>query len=43
MIEEHAGDVGCSLPDLRLIAYAFGAVVIAAALAIWAIQKLRPW
>lgn len=43
MIEEPNYDVGCALPDLRYFAYALGAVVIAAALAIWAVQKLRTW
>lgn len=37
-------DVGCALPDMRYVFYAaLGAVVIAAALAMWAGRKLRPW
>lgn len=45
MIEESPYyDVGCALPDLRYVAYmALGAVVIAAALALWTARKLRPW
>jgi hypothetical protein len=33
----------CALPYLRAISYALAGVVIASALAIVLIQKLRPW
>lgn len=37
-------DVSCALPDLRYIIYAaLGAAVIAAALAVVVVRKLRPW
>jgi len=37
------GVVGCALPELRYVAaLALGAVVVALALTIWAINKMRP-
>lgn len=37
------GSAGCALPQLRMFAYALGAVIIVAALGIALVQKLRPW
>lgn len=39
-----AVSVSCALPDLRYIVYAaLGAAIVAAALTLFAVRKLRPW
>lgn len=42
MIESYTLEDGHT-PDLRIVAYALAAVVIAAALVIAVVQKIRPW
>ena len=40
---DYIGEVSCALPDLKYIFLLCGAVVIAGALVIWTINRLRLW
>jgi hypothetical protein len=38
------GEVSCAMTDLgRVALLALGAVVVAAALGVWALRRMRPW